>query len=463
MPIDPALHPTATPDSVRSDPSGDLSLKFVDSAFSQLTLKPEMNVEGATVSELASHANNTRDIVLPNQTEHVSQIAVDNFLIMGMQIGGSLAKIVYFTLSNDIKGGRLHFKKFETEKIDECLDFIADLVEDARQINCRTEQVVKATGGGAYLFQDIIAKRLPGVTIQKEDEMECLINGLNFFITEIPYEVFTYSEVNPMQFEERTQDLYPYMLVNIGSGVSILKVTGPDEFCRISGTSLGGGTLWGLLSLLTGAQSFDGKIFFFGYVSLFATIGPTNFAQSASLEMLDLSQNGDNRNVDLLVGDIYGSDYSKLGLKSTRIASSFGKVFKKGVRQSQDAFNPEDISKSLLYMVSNNIGQIAYLVAQQHGLRRIYFGGCYIRGHPVTMNTLSYAINFWSKGEMKALFLRHEGHLGATGAFLKHKPMRRARHSFSYSENFTPQIITGNPSNVYGVLEQTNLELRSKE
>jgi type II pantothenate kinase len=159
---------------------------------------------------------------------------------MGMQIGGSLAKIVYFTSSNDIKGGRLHFKKFETEKIDECLDFIADLVEDARQINCRTEQVVKATGGGAYLFQDIIAKRLPGVTIQKEDEMECLINGkrtelnrivmplrsifckykvthpviigLNFFITEIPYEVFTYSEVNPMQFEERTQDLYPYMV-----------------------------------------------------------------------------------------------------------------------------------------------------------------------------------------------------------------------------------------------------------
>lgn len=32
------------------------------------------------------------------------------------------------------------------------------------------------------------------------------------------------------------------------------------------------------------------------------------------------------------------------------------------------------------------------------------------------MNTLSYAINFWSGGEIKALFLRHEGHLGATGA-----------------------------------------------
>jgi hypothetical protein len=34
----------------------------------------------------------------------------------------------------------------------------------------------------------------------------------------------------------------------------------------------------------------------------------------------------------------------------------------------------------IIPLISNNIGQIAYLVAQQHGLRRIYFGGCYIRG-----------------------------------------------------------------------------------
>lgn len=134
------------------------------------------------------------------------------------------------------------------------------------------------------------------------------------------------------------------------------------------------------------------------------------------IDMLEMSKTGDNRNVDLLVGDIYGSDYSKLGLKSTRIASSFGKVFKKGVRQAQGKFQSPDIAKSLLFMVSNNIGQIAYLNAKQHNLTRIYFGGCFIRGHPITMNTLSYAINFWSNGEMKALFLRHEGHLGATGA-----------------------------------------------
>jgi pantothenate kinase len=47
------------------------------------------------------------------------------------------------------------------------------------------------------------------------------------------------------------------MLVNIGSGVSILKVTGDSEYSRISGSSLGGGTFWGLSRLLTGVSSFD--------------------------------------------------------------------------------------------------------------------------------------------------------------------------------------------------------------
>ena len=75
--------------------------------------------------------------------------------------------------------------------------------------------------------------------------------------------------------------------------------------------------------------------------------------------MLDFSERGDNEAVDMLVGDIYGQDYSKLGLKSTMIASSFGKVFKKG--DHKRSFRPEDISKSLLYAISNNIGQIAYV------------------------------------------------------------------------------------------------------
>lgn len=85
--------------------------------------------------------------------------------------------------------------------------------------------------------------------------------------------------------------------------------------------------------------------------------------------MLTLSENGDNATVDMLVGDIYGSSYSRLGLKSTMIASSFGKVFKKGGKKEN--FSAEDISKSLLYAVSNNIGQIAYVLILPYTLHAV--------------------------------------------------------------------------------------------
>jgi len=87
--------------------------------------------------------------------------------------------------------------------------------------------------------------------------------------------------------------------------------------------------------------------------------------------MLALSEKGHHETVDMLVGDIYGQDYSKLGLKSTTIASSFGKVWKKG--QGKREFAPEDLSKSLLYGLSNNIGQIACVVVAEvnHGVTLI--------------------------------------------------------------------------------------------
>lgn len=43
-------------------------------------------------------------------------------------------------------------------------------------------------------------------------------------------------------------------------------------------------------------------------------------------ELLQLAERGDHRNADMLVKDIYGGDYKKLGLPADLIASSFGKV-----------------------------------------------------------------------------------------------------------------------------------------
>lgn len=35
------------------------------------------------------------------------------------------------------------------------------------------------------------------------------------------------------------------------------------------------------------------------------------------------------------------------------------------------------------------------------------------------MHTISFSIKYWSRGTVQSLFLRHEGYLGAIGAFLK--------------------------------------------
>ncbi|KAJ5220136.1 hypothetical protein N7468_009340 [Penicillium chermesinum] len=368
-----------------------------------------------------------KDIRLPHHTGLVSHVAVD--------IGGSLAKLVYFTreLDSADNGGRLNFLNFETHRIDLCINFIRHLKEEHEKRNTskRDELCVVATGGGAFKFYDKMKEAL-NVNILREEEMECLIIGLDFFITEIPNEVFTYSDSDsePMQYAEARPDVYPYLLVNIGSGVSMIKVSGPRQFERVGGTHLGGGTFWGLMSLLTGAATFD--------------------------DMLAMADRGDNA--------------GKIGLKSTAIASTFGKVFRLKKDAEDDAedgeglindserrsggvnFNHADMSRSLLYAISNNIGQIAYLQSEKHGVKHIYFGGSFIRGHRQTMNTLSYAIRFWSKGEKQAYFLRHEGYLGAVGAFIRRQPQNWGRRN-SVDDIVAPQAVK---NVVKSVIEERN-------
>ena len=74
-------------------------------------------------------------------------------------MGGSLVKLVYFSPDAEnesisslkpslIGGGRLHFRKFEATKLEQCMRFI-----EQRRLHLGAEggkAVVKATGGGAF-------------------------------------------------------------------------------------------------------------------------------------------------------------------------------------------------------------------------------------------------------------------------------------------------------------------------
>ena len=105
-----------------------------------------------------------------------------------------------------------------------------------------------------------------------------------------------------------------------------------------------------------------------------------------------------------------------------------------GVSQDDRQFCEADIARSLLYIISNDIGQIACLYAMLHKVKRIYFGGFFLRHRPVSLHTISFAINYWSKGEVQANFLRHEGYLGAIGAFLKGAESLKTEN-YSWGEN----------------------------
>lgn len=353
---------------------------------------------------------NPKSIKLPETIEAFRNLK--NAKRFAVDIGGTLTKIAYYStvshrrvnyeaedgttrseenLKYDLQeGARLHFVKFETKYIASCLDFVRqNLIASHEQMTGKT---IKATGGGAYRYADLINEKL-GLSVDKEEEMACLIKGCNFLLRNISDEAFVYHRHSNPEYEFQTADpnIFPYLLVNIGSGVSIMKVESEDSYERIGGTATGGGTFWGLGSLLTKAKGFD--------------------------ELLELAEKGDHRNADMLVRDIYGGDCESLGLPGDLIASSFGKVCPK--RGNEVQCSEADVARSLLFTISNDIGQIACLYAMMHKLNKVYFGGYFLRNHPLSMHTISFAINFWSRGAVQTRFLRHEGYLGAIGAFLK--------------------------------------------
>jgi type II pantothenate kinase len=397
---------------------------------------------------------------------------------LALDIGGSLAKILYLqpnergptgkklcidflepvaaahrsALSVEVPelGGTLHFFAFETRNIEECVQFIK---EHWRPSNSEQPNVIRSTGGGAYKYRELF--RAVGVELSTRDEMACTVAGLNFLLKHFDHEVYSVNissstqigSPNPViqrNYVDARPDPYPYLLCHIGSGVSFIKVMGPNQFQRVSGTSLGGGTFWGLCRILTNCKTFD--------------------------EVIELTKNGDNSRVDMLVGDIYGGAYEKLGLDANIIAASFGKVtmrkepsptwanFRRELRRFvvgtaslfihllialpflghifrwlglerrahstlsnvyfSRHFRAEDVALSALRMVSYNVAQLAYLNAVIEEVPRIYFGGSFVREHPFTVSAISYAVDFWSKKKMQALFLVHDGYLGALGSFI---------------------------------------------
>ncbi|XP_035898351.1 pantothenate kinase 3 isoform X1 [Anopheles stephensi] len=282
--------------------------------------------------------------------------------------------------------GSLHFIRFPTS---EMLSFLK-LAKSKGMAQLVT--TVCATGGGAFKFEEDFRLNV-NMKLAKFDELDALIKGILFTETHNKCECYFWENANEISSTKKKFDFsqpYPFILVNVGSGVSVLAVRGPDNYKRISGTSLGGGTFLGLCCLLTGCETFE--------------------------EAIQLATKGDHKKVDKLVKDIYGGDYERFGLPGELVASSFGQMHLEERRQS---VSKEDLAHAILVTITNNIGSIARMCASNEKIEKVVFVGNFLRVNPISMKLLAYAMDYWSKGTLKALFLEHEGYFGAVGCLLQ--------------------------------------------
>lgn len=326
-------------------------------------------------------------------------------------------------------GGNLRFRRLETSQI----DLLFNVLRHERAMNPHevTQWKIFATGGGSFKYETRFKDM--GIRVRKSDEMETIVSGVLFAIDNIPDECFTWVPAQDSAHQQHTsssapaagarrhstqqarptpklsdKDLVyktiavgthqkPWLVVNVGSGVSMLKLDQQmtvelplgkvGTYKRVGGTPLGGGTFLALGCLLTGAKSHK--------------------------ELLELAEEGDANKVDKLVGDIYGEDYSGLGLSADTVASSFGKLVNSDLREK---VTNQDLAASLVQMISWNIAHIARLVASQEGARTIIFTGSFMHENGVSQRKFASAFRYWSKGDSQALFMRHEGYVGALGA-----------------------------------------------
>lgn len=371
-----------------------------------------------------------RSFVNNNAHDEINRNALSTTLpAIGVDVGGTLTKLVYFepndedepegeleakvlknirryltknaaygkTGHRDIhlqmdnveihnKKGTLHFIRFPTAEMGPFLQ----LAKSKGMAKLLT--TVCATGGGAFKFEEEF-KREVNIRLKKFDELDALIKGILYADTHNRTECYYYENASDISISQKARfdfsQPYPFILVNIGSGVSILAVRGANDYKRISGTSLGGGTFLGLCSLLTGCTTFE--------------------------EAIQLATKGDHTKVDKLVRDIYGGDYERFGLPGSLVASSFGQMNSKERRTS---VTREDLANATLVTITNNIGLIARMCAVNEKIDKVVFVGNFLRVNPISMKLLAFAMDYWSNHTLKALFLEHEGYFGAIGTLL---------------------------------------------
>lgn len=211
------------------------------------------------------------------------------------------------------------------------------------------------------------------------------------------------------------QPLFPFLLINMGSGVSVLRVTSPHELVRVGGTACGGATFLGLARALTGVADFPA--------------------------LMRLAAEGCEERVNKTVGDIYGADgCADLGMPAQMTAAAFGRVATASDAELHQPGHAADLVRALLRMVAQESVVLAKAYApsvtpwgrvrQQMqdavtgggarsggggGLERVFFVGGFVGARENGLARQMIAESMESFGG-RALFCKHAEFLGALGS-----------------------------------------------
>ncbi|KAH0571577.1 Pantothenate kinase 4 [Spironucleus salmonicida] len=263
---------------------------------------------------------------------------------------------------------------------------------------------LRCTGGGAVKFRTQLLERTNFDSISQFDEIQSLHKGMMFLTgLKLKNEVYTLLGKAPVsclqqphrlnfdsRFFENHQPsdaiqqkinwfqhsqsaslskyvydvswLYPCLLVQIGSGISILHVT-QQNIVRVDGSALGGGVFLNLAKLLTHCE-FD--------------------------QLLKLETQG---------------HASKLQFNGAQFSAP---IF-------QNEFAKADVVAALAEMVSENAAQLACLNCKIKHLTRVVFAGGFISNQPVVQESIQRVL---AENGIDGIFLSHDAVLGSIGALL---------------------------------------------
>ncbi|WP_240377397.1 type II pantothenate kinase [Bacillus piscicola] len=270
--------------------------------------------------------------------------------VVGVDAGGTLAKIVYTS------GRDWGYKTFPTYKMEEINSWIDESFNDPE---------IHITGGKAAFFIKSLA--LPA---KRMNEFEATCAGVRWLLKE-------------KGLIKKTGD--HFIVANVGTGTSLHYVY-DDDYERIGGSGIGGGTLVGLSYLLTGVADYD--------------------------TIIQLAQKGSGRTLNIKVGDIYSHEPPPIPGDLT--ASNFGNV----TFMKKADLPKEDCIAAVVRMIGETITTMSVQAADRLQTESIiYIGSTFASNIPLQDIIKEYTE---LRGK-KAYFLDNGEFSGAIGAVLHNR------------------------------------------